>query len=270
MPISESEKNRLLQKYGSWAVVTGASSGIGRELTERLAEAGFKLVITARRADTLHELAQHLQTTFQTQVKVVVADMATPEGISQLIQSTHGLPVGMLVVSAGYGTSGLFTDTSLHAELNMIQVNCEALLSLTHHYSQQFVQQKRGGIILMSSMVAFQGVPYAANYAATKAYVQSLAEGLAVELAPYGVDILAAAPGPVESGFGQRAHMKMSLFLTPKQVGIPILKALGRRTTVLPGLLTKILVYALRTVPRWGKVRIMATIMRGMTQHQRV
>jgi hypothetical protein len=157
----------------------------------------------------------------------------------------------------------------LHAELNMLKVNCEALLTLTHYYGQQFAQQKRGGIILMSSMLAFQGTAFAAHYAATKAYVQTLAEGLAVELKPYGVDVLAAAPGPVESGFGQRSNLKMSMSMTPSEVGVPILKALGRQITVLPGSLTKLLVYALRTVPRWGKVQIMAKIMSGMTKHQR-
>ena len=118
-------------------------------------------------------------------------------------------------------------------------------------------------------MVAFQGTPYSANYAATKAYVQTLAEGIAVELKPQGVDVLAVSPGPVDTGFGKRADLKMSMSLKPSQVGVPILKALGRTTTVLPGILTKVLVYSLRTVPRWAKVRIMGKVMGGMTEHQR-
>ena len=186
-----------------------------------------------------------------------------------LIHETQGLNIGLLIASAGYGTSGHFIDGSLQTEVNMLRINCEALLSLTHYYSQQFVQQKRGGIILMSSMVAFQGTPYSANYAATKAYVQTLAEALAVELKPHGVDVLAAAPGPVKTGFSQRANLKMSMSMTPEQVGVPILRALGRKTTVLPGALTKLLVYSLRTVPRWAKVKIMAKVMGGMTEHQR-
>jgi short-subunit dehydrogenase len=199
----------------------------------------------------------------------VVSDVSETEGIDKIIQSTQGLNIGLLIVSAGYGTSGNFIDTSLHSEINMLKVNCEALLSLTHYYSQQFAQQKRGGIILMSSMVAFQGTPYSANYAATKAYVKTLAEALAVELKPKGVDVLAAAPGPVESGFSQRANMKMSMSMKPADIGIPILKALGRKTTVLPGFLTKFLVYSLRTVPRWGKIKIMKKVMGAMTAHQR-
>ena len=269
MTLSNKEKLRLKSKYGNWAIVTGASSGIGLELASQLATAGFNLVINSRHIDKLEEVEKQLKVNTSIEIKIVASDVSETEGINKIIQSTQGLNVGLLIVSAGYGTSGNFIDGSLHSEINMLKVNCEALLSLTHYYSQQFAQQKRGGIILMSSMVAFQGTPFASNYAATKAYVQTLAEGLHVELKPHGVDVLAAAPGPVESGFSQRANMKMSMSLTPSQVGVPILKALGRKTTVLPGFLTKLLVYSLRTVPRWGKVKIMKKVMGGMTEHQR-
>jgi short-subunit dehydrogenase len=269
MKLSENEKKRLLNNYGPWAVVTGASSGIGLELAERLAESGFNLVIHSRSESVLTDLAKRLQSTYTIKVEVVAADVATAEGVQKIIQATSSLPIGMLVASAGFGTSGEFIHTSVHSEINMLRVNCEALLTLTHHFAQKFTEQKRGGIILLSSIVAFQGVPYSANYAATKAYVQSLAEGLVEELKPFGVDVLAAAPGPVASGFGQRANMKMNMSMMPLQVGIPILKALGRNTTVLPGFLTKFLVYSLRTVPRWGKVKIMKLVMGGMTEHQR-
>ena len=269
MTLSNKEKLRLKSKYGNWAIVTGASSGIGLELASQLATAGFNLVINSRHIDKLEEVEKQLKVNTSIEIKIVASDVSETEGINKIIQSTQGLNVGLLIVSAGYGTSGNFIDGSLHSEINMLKVNCEALLSLTHYYSQQFAQQKRGGIILMSSMVAFQGTPFASNYAATKAYVQTLAEGLHVELKPHGVDVLAAAPGPVESGFSQRANIKMSMSLTPSQVGVPILKALGRKTTVLPGFLTKLLVYSLRTVPRWGKVKIMKKVMGGMTEHQR-
>lgn len=269
MQLSASEKERLKNNYGPWAIVSGASSGIGLEIVERLAESGLHLIIHARGENILQGIAKRLTSTHNIEIKVVASDISEQAGIQKLIETTQSLPIGLLVASAGYGTSGEFIHTSVHAEINMLRLNCEALLTLTHHFAQRFVAQKRGGIILMSSMVAFQGVPYSANYAATKAYVQSLAEALAEELKPHGVDVLAAAPGPVASGFGQRANMKMNMSLTPQQVGIPILKALGRKTTVLPGFLTKFLVYSLRTVPRWGKVKIMKIVMGGMTEHQR-
>jgi short-subunit dehydrogenase len=269
MQLSKKQQIRLQTRYGKWALVTGAGSGIGLELATQLAAAGFNLVIHSRQLNKINALESDLKSRFNIQIKSIAADVSTPEGINEIIKSTQGLDVGMLIVSAGYGTSGPFIDSSLHAEINMLRVNGEALFSLTHYYSQQFIQQKRGGIILLSSMVAFQGVPNAANYAATKAYVQSLGEALAIELKPWGVDVLTAAPGPVESGFSNRANMQMSMSLKPSQVGVPILRALGRKNTVLPGSLTKILVYSLRTVPRWAKIRIMQKVMLGMTKHQK-
>jgi len=268
MKLSAKKKQRLKNKYGNWAIVTGASSGIGLELATQLAGSGFNLILNARNEERLKNAEQQLKSN-GIQIKLVVADVAESDGVEKIILASKGLDVGLLINNAGYGTSGLFVDTSLHAEINMLRVNCEAVLSLTHYFSQKFKQQKRGGIIFLSSLVAFQGVPFAANYAATKAYIQSFAEALAVELKPYCVDVLAAAPGPVESGFGQRANMKMSNSISPDKLGVPILKALGKQANVIPGLLSKVLVYSLRIVPRFVKIKIMQSVMGGFTKHQR-
>jgi short-subunit dehydrogenase len=268
MKLSDKEKSRLLAKYGPWALVTGASSGIGMELAKQLSDAGFQLILNGRDVRRLEHLSKALQQPHQ-EHKVMAADVSSIDGVQQIIAATQGLNLGLVVLSAGFGTSGKMIDSSLEEELNMLDVNCRALLMLTHHYSKHLAAQQRGGIILLSSMVAFQGTPYAAHYAATKAYVQSLAEGLAVELRSSGVDVLAAAPGPVSTAFSGRANMQMDMTLQPEQVGVPILKALGRSTTVLPGFLTKLLVYSLSLVPRWVKVQIMGKVMGKMTRHQR-
>lgn len=268
MNLSNQEKKRLKDKYGDWAVVTGASSGIGLELATQLASAGFNLILNARSEDRLLKVEQQLKS-HNIAIKLVVADVSDKHGIEKIIQSVQGLKVGLLINNAGFGTSGLFVDADLDLEINLLRVNCESVLALSHFFAKKFKQQQGGGIIFLSSLVAFQGVPYAANYAASKAYIQSFAEALAVELKPFGVDVLAAAPGPVESGFGQRANMQMDNAMAADQLGVPILKALGKQSNVVPGLLSKVLTYGLRTLPRSMKVKILEKVMGGFTKHQR-
>ena len=120
----------------------------------------------------------------------------------------------------------------------------------------------------MSSLVGWQGTPWAAHYAATKAYVQVLAEAMHAELKPSGVDVLASAPGPVHSGFADRARMRMGSAALPAVVAKETIRALGRKMTVLPGALSKLLTYSLMPLPRFLRVRIMAQVMGGMTKHQ--
>lgn len=254
-----------LMTYGPWAVVTGASDGIGREFARALAKEGFKLVLVARRRQALESLAKELTST---EVRVVDVDLATGEGLARVEAETRDLDVGLLVASAGFGTSGAFLDNAREAELSMIDVNCRAVAALTHAFGHRLVKRGRGGLVLLSSLVAFQGVRHAANYAATKAWVQAFAEGLALELGPLGVDVLACAPGPVRSGFGARANMQMSMAATPDVVANATLAALGRSGTVRPGFLSKLLEWSLMFLPRWGRVRVMSLVMGGMTKHQ--
>jgi short-subunit dehydrogenase len=260
------EQRRLRDRYGPWAVVTGASSGIGRAIAQRLAGAGLNLVIAARRREVLDGLAAELMAAFGVEVRAVAVDLAGSSGVETLARQTETLDVGLFVASAGFGTSGDFVASEIAAELEMIDVNCRAVVATSHVFVRRFVARGRGGLLLLSSLVAFQGVPRAASYAATKAFIQSFAEGLGHELAPRGVDVLATAPGPVGSGFGARAAMKMGLVQMPDDVAGATLRALGRRRTVRPGLLAKLLELSLKLLPRWGRVRMMAVIMAGMTR----
>jgi uncharacterized protein len=256
------------QRYGPWAVVTGASDGIGRAFADCLAEMGLNLVLVARRQQVLSDLANQLTRSHGVDTVVVATDLGKRAGIDDLIARTQSLDVGLLVAAAGFGTSGRFVQAVLETELDMIDVNCRAVAALSHHFGLRFAQQKRGGIILLSSIVAFQGVPRAANYAATKAYVQSLAEGLRVELLPCGVDVLSSAPGPVQTGFAKRADMELGAAAMPAVVARASLAALRGAGTVRPGLLSKLLGWSLALLPRWARVRVMATIMGGMTKHR--
>jgi len=265
MELSERQKRRLKQDFGPWALVTGASSGIGLELARLLASAGLNLVIVGRNETRLAQ-ARDKFIRMGVDVRPIRADVSEKAERERLLRETEDLDLGLVVLSAGFGTSGLFVDSSLTEEINMLRVNCESILAFSHYYSRKFKKNGRGGIVLLSSIVGFQGVPYAANYAATKAYVQSLGEALAVELKGHGVAVLSAAPGPVVSGFGQRAKMKMGKVLKPADVGVPILKALGRKKTSFPGRLTKLLIWSLALLPRKGRVLVMRKVMKGMAQ----
>lgn len=256
---------RRVDQYGPWAIVTGASDGIGRAFAQSLAREGFKLVVVARRRAALEALAKELS---PAEILVIDADLSTPEGVAKVERETASIDVGLLVASAGFGTSGAFLQSDVREELSMLAVNCGAVVALTHAIGRKLVARGRGAIVLLSSLVAFQGVENAANYAATKAWVQTFAEGLARELEPRGVRVLSVAPGPVASGFGARADMRMARTVTADTVARESLAALARGGTVRPGWLSKLLEWSLATLPRWGRVRVLSMVMGGMTKHQ--
>lgn len=260
---------RLRNRYGPWAVVTGASSGIGREMAIELAEAGLDLILVARSQATLEQMAADLAAQYGIETRVIAFDLSREAGVEAVESATRDLEVGLLVAAAGFGTSGAFLEASLKRELEMLYVNCRAVLEMSLRFGKRFAERGRGGILLMSSLVGFQGTPNAAHYAATKAYVQTLAEALHVELAPRGVDVLASAPGPTDSGFAARAGMRMGRTLKSADVARLTLDALGYRSTVLPGSLSKLLAYSLVPLPRGARVRMMGRVMGGMTRHRR-
>lgn len=261
-------QTRFINKYGNWALVTGASSGLGEALAFKLAKRGMNIVLCARNEAALNKVARQLEFQFPIHTKVIVKDLSVLEQVHQLTEELKDLDIGLSVLNAGFGTSGDFITSDLDKELNMLSLNCLSVAALAHYYGRRFADQGRGGIIMLSSIVAFQGTPGAANYSASKAYVQNLGEGLWHELKPYNVDVLVAAPGPVETSFASRANMEMQ-GQSPGKVAQDIIKNLGKRGTTFPGGISKLLIFGLRTVPRWGKIRIMKKVMGGMTKHQK-
>lgn len=252
-------------RYGPWAVVTGASAGIGRAIASQLARDGLNVVLVARRREVLEAFASALRREHGVETLVIAVDLATLDGAQAVLDQTTALDVGLLVAAAGFGTSGPLLNANMTNELQMLHLNCRALLIHTHGFVRRFVERGRGGVVLLSSLVSYQGVPYTAHYAATKAYVQSLAEALHVELSGTGVDVLASAPGPVHSEFAGRAGMRYGAAVSADQVARATLAALGHRGTVAPGFLTKLLTYSLAPLPRVLRTRIMGRVMRGMT-----
>ena len=173
----------------------------------------------------------------------------------------------MVVCNAGYGTAGNFLDGELAHELDMLRVNCTAVTTMLHHMGLRLKARGRGGVILLSSIVATQGVARSAHYAATKAYVQTLGEGLQEEWQGSGIDLLVVAPGPVSTGFATRSNMRLGKAATPDVVAQQSLKALGRQKLIHPGWLAKLMSLSLSTAPRSIRVKIMSAIMGSMTKH---
>ncbi|MBK1646168.1 short-chain dehydrogenase [Thiocapsa imhoffii] len=258
----------FLNRYGPWALVTGASDGIGQSFAVALARRGMDVVLVARRREKLESLAQKMRQEHSVQCRVVAADLTTAEGLAAVLEATSELEVGLAVCAAGFGTAGPFLDGDLDNELNLLQLNCGATTALSWHFGKRLATRGQGGLILLSSIVAFQGVPRSAHYAASKAYVQTLAEGLQLEWRGRGIDVLAVAPGPVNTGFASRSQLNMGKAESPDVVAEQSLKGLGRGGTVRPGMLSKLLGYSLAMTPRWGRTRIMGLVMRGMTRHQ--
>jgi short-subunit dehydrogenase len=260
------QQRSLYKRYGPYALVTGASSGIGRAFAEHLARQGFNLVLVARRTEILSALAASLSDAHGVNCVVVTADLSQPSAASEVYAAARGLDIGLLVAAAGLGTSGPFLKSDLDAEKHMLAVNCTSVLSLVHHFAQVFAARGGGGIILLSSIVAFQGVARAAHYAANKAFVQTFAEGISKELKPLGVEVIAVAPGPVASEFAERAGMQMGATTPAEDIPTSTLAALSHQTTVRPGWLSKLLGYSLATLPRPGRTIVMSKIMAGMTK----
>lgn len=188
-----------IDHYGPWALVTGASAGIGAEFVRHLAAEGFNLVLVARTKSKLEELAAAILREHHVQVRIIPADLAESSGVAKVEADTEDIEIGLLVSNAGSATPGAFTwrsEGSIQAEHGL---NATAPTILTQHYASRMVARRRGGIILVSSTFGHQPVPYFQHYAATKAYIASLGHALRVELKPQGVDVLVLSPGPTRT-----------------------------------------------------------------------
>ena len=239
------------QKFGPWAVVTGASSGIGTEFARRLAEDGLNLVLVARREDRLNHLKNDLEKDFGIQTRVVPVDLSREDFLEPIRLATNDINIGLLVNNAGFATSGNLLDNSLDDELRMFHVNSRAPLLLAHHFGQRMRQRGQGGIIFISSIVAVSGVPGWSTYAATKAFDLTLSDGLAQELSPHGVSVLTVMPGATSSEFWQETGGAPLLALSPEQVVTAALENLGKRSTAVVGWFNKMSVFSTRFFPRW-------------------
>jgi hypothetical protein len=244
----------------SWALVTGASSGIGRALAVRLAQRGRPLVLVSRDGDALRTLAASLAVP----TRVIVLDLAASASAGALDSGTADLDVDLVVLNAGFGTSGPFLSTDAAVERTMVELNCVAVLEACHRFGRRLAARRGGSLVLLGSVLGFQGVPGSATYAATKAFVQALAEGLRPELAAAGVAVLSVAPGPTHTGFASRAGMKLGLADTAEGVAARVERSIGRSGTVFPGFVAQLLRFGVLGLPRGLRSFIFGRAIAGM------
>lgn len=261
----------MSERQNAWALVTGASQGIGLELAKCFAQDGINLVLAARSADRLHALANAWHTEHGIRVLAIAVDLAQVGAADHLHRQLKeaGICVTYLVNNAGVGLYGRYPSTAIEAEHKMIELNCLALTRLTKLFLPDMLAQKHGRILNLASTAAFQPGPYQAVYFATKAYVLSYSEAIAEDLAGSGITVTALCPGLTESGFVERAGMGQSGFAqrsaiaSAKTVAVKGYRAMhaGRRVVV-PGLLNCLLTQTPRLTPRRLVTKVVAAMMR--------
>lgn len=263
-----STKQPIRRWAGKWALVTGASAGIGVALARQLAEGGAHLVLTARRTDRLEKLASDLAANHGIRTEVFPADLARPEAPAQIRAFTagKGIAVEMLINNAGFGAFGYHHEISESRLLDMIYVNCAAVAQLTHIYLPEMVQRRAGDVLIVASAAAFQAVPFISAYAATKAFDLIFAEGIAEEVRPFGIRVCALCPGSTNTEFQRVAEQPERLFRfaeTAEKVARIGLQGLAQgKTCVISGGGNRAMVVAERIAPRSFVARMAAKVMR--------
>ena len=254
--------------YGPWALVAGASEGLGAEFALQLAARGLNLILIARRGDVLAELGMRLQTTYAVEVRTLPLDLAREDLASAVTEATRGLEIGLLVYNAALSKIGPYFEVALEDHLREVAINCRAPMTLAYLLGLSMLKRKRGGIMLMSSLAGAQGSALLVNYTATKAYNRLLAEGLWDELRTGGVDVLACCPPAVSTpGYLASAPKGSMSALTPQVVVSAALAGLGRGPTVIPGWTYRLAnVVMQRILPRKSTIKLMGRVTRGMYQ----
>jgi uncharacterized protein len=253
---------------GKWALITGASAGIGWEMAKQLAAGGTNLVLTARRADRLQKLAAELSSNHKVQAEVFVADLVRPEAPGEIhaFTSRKNIEVELLINNAGFGAFGYSHDVPVEKLLEMIQVNCSAVVHLTRLYLPGMVARRHGDVLIVGSTASFQPVPFLAVYAGTKSFDLLFAQAVAEEVREFGVRVCALCPGSTETEFQQVAQepdRPMRVAESAEKVARVGLEALARgKSYVVSGAMNRLMLEAERLAPRGFVVKMAAKMMR--------
>lgn len=246
----------LKHKYGPWAVVTGASSGIGRDFSLQLAQAGLNVVLIARRKELLDALSDEITKHYRVETRVIDADLTSADAFESIDSSTKDLDIGLLVSNAGAGFPGAFLKDTLQSRTSVVQLNVLATVQLAYLFGKKMQQRGGGGMLLVSSVGALLAGPWLANYTATKAFILSFGESLKIELERDGIDVTVLLPGATRTEMAAKegadfSHVPGFMWSGADYVARAGLAALGKQAVVIPGTLNKISTFIMtRILPR--------------------
>lgn len=254
-------------RYGPWAIVAGASEGLGAAFAASLAARGVNLVLLARRAELLDDVAARLRAESGVEVRTEACDLARPDLADVLERAAGGLDVGLAVYNAAYAPVGAVLERSLDELTRVVDVNVRGPIVFARTLAPKMVARGRGGVVLMSSMAGFQGSPRIATYAASKAFAIVLGEGLWSELAPLGVDVVVSCAGAIRTpGYAKASRAEAPGTLDARVVAEQTLDALGRGPTVVPDATNCFARFLLgRVVPRRAAIALMARSTKELT-----
>lgn len=228
------ERRSFVDRYGPWALVTGAAQGLGAAFADAIASRGLDVILVDVQQDRVSAQADTVQRNFGVSVRAAAVDLSKRDFMAPLSDVTRGLEVGLLVCNAGIGTQGVFLQRDLGSLLQELDVNCAAPMILAHAYGGDMVARGRGGIIFISSASGLQGSPVFASYAATKAFDLVLGEALWYELGGQGVDVMSFIPGPTNTPGLRSGHPELREGVSTPRIKLPAptaeaaLRALGR------------------------------------------
>lgn len=247
------------------AIVTGASSGLGKDFCYLLSKNGYDLIIASRSVDKLNEIKADIESKYPSKVEVIQSDLS--KDVGSLIQATNSKKVDLLINNAGFGDFCEFTLADYNKLDQMVDLNCKALMKLSHHYASIMKEQGNGRILNVASVASFQPGPYMAVYYASKAFVLSLSESLDYELKPFGVRVSALCPGPTKTDFFKNAGSDAKKMLnvtkpleSKEVVEYAYKKMMKNKRVIIPGFKFRLLLFFEKLIPRSLTLNILGKI----------
>ncbi len=250
--------------YGPWAIVTGASSGLGEHYTRQLAARGLNVLIVARRLELLETLANELQSKHSVEIECLALDLTATNAIESLLGACHAKDIGLLVNNAGFGVKKSFSENDEAALRDMVRLNCEVPVMLTHALLGKLNNRDSAGIINLASVAGFQPTPYMSVYGATKGFDLLFSESLGSELEGSGINVLAVCPGSTDTEFHAVAGSEATFpkMDDPRLVVLNSLNCLGKRAVYVHGFKHRVLVFLNRLTPRFWVTKVAKSMLK--------